>query len=356
VLAEDEKIFIVKSICFHQQDTQAEYNQSDICLIHYGESIHEQRSKAMRKTFLLLSSMLLSSVLLTLRVSSALAVPLPSIIPLPDGFRPEGIARGRGDTVYAGSLGTGAIYRADLSTGEGAIVVPPQDGRVAAGLKFDSRTSFLFVAGGAGGAGYVYDAESGDTVAVYSFTDLGSFVNDVVVTPNAAYFTDSSQPVLYRVALEADGQLTDPGVSEIIPLGGDFVFVPDAFNTNGIEALPNGKTLIIVHSSRGELYTVNPETGDASLIDLGGGSVPSGDGILLDGRTLYVVQNFLNQISVVQLDSRLTTGVIETTLTDPDFDIPTTVAQFGDFLYAVNAKFTTPPTPDTPYEIVQVPK
>ena len=310
----------------------------------------------MRKTFRWISSMLFVSVLLTLGVMAALAAPFPSTIPLPDGFQPEGVASGDGHDIYAGSLATGAVYRADLNTGEGAIVVPPQEGRVAVGLKFDPRSNFLFVAGGPGGAGYVYDAGTGDTVAVYPFTALGSFVNDVVITQKAAYFTDSFQPVLYRVALEANGQLADPGVSEVIPLGGDFVFVPGGFNTNGIDATPNGKSLIIVHSSRGELYNVNPETGDASLIDLGGGSVPNGDGILLDGKTLYVVQNFFNQIAVVQLDTQLSSGKIETTLTDLAFDIPTTVAEFGNSLYAVNAKFSTPPTPGTPYEIVQVPK
>jgi len=75
-----------------------------------------------------------------------------------------------------------------------------------------------------------------------------------------------------------------------------------------------------------------------------------------NGKTLYVVQNFFNQVAVVRLATPLFSGKIETTLTDLAFDIPTTVAEFGDSLYAVNAKFSTPPTPGTPYEIVQVPK
>jgi hypothetical protein len=41
-------------------------------------------------------------------------------------------------------------------------------------------------------------------------------------------------------------------------------------------------------------------------------------------------------------------------LTNPAFDVPTTAARFGSSLYAVNAKFGTPPTPATPYEIVRV--
>jgi sugar lactone lactonase YvrE len=301
-----------------------------------------------------LIGILVFGVLLTLGGRIARAANFPSVIPLPDGFQPEGIASGRGHDMYAGSLANGGVYQVDISTGEGAYVIPAQEGRVAVGLKFDPRTGYLFVAGGAAGAGYVYDTLTRDTVAVYSFTDQPSFVNDVVVTKDAAYFTDSSQPVLYKVALEANGQLT--GGSETLPLSGDFVFVPGAFNTNGIDATPNGKYLLIVHSARGELYRVDPATGVALLIDLGGGSVMNGDGILLDGKTLYVVQNLLNQIASVQLNRALERGVIETLLTGSDFDIPTTVAEFGNYLYAINAKFSTPPTPDTPYEIVRVPK
>ena len=42
------------------------------------------------------------------------------------------------------------------------------------------------------------------------------------------------------------------------------------------------------------------------------------------------------------------------TITDPNFDVPTTVGVFGSSLYAVNARFTTPPTPDTTYTVVRV--
>jgi sugar lactone lactonase YvrE len=99
---------------------------------------------------------------------------------------------------------------------------------------------------------------------------------------------------------------------------------------------------------------VDPLSGQAVLIDLGGGSVPNGDGILLVGSTLYVVQNALNQIAVIQLGSGLASGTIIETITNPNFQVPTTIARSGRTLYVVNAKFGTPPTPDTPYEVVKV--
>jgi hypothetical protein len=71
---------------------------------------------------------------------------------------------------------------------------------------------------------------------------------------------------------------------------------------------------------------------------------------------LYVVQNQLNQIAVVELSADLTFGTIVDILISPDFRVPTTVAKFGSSLYAVNARFGMPPAPDTEYEVVRVPR
>ena len=57
-------------------------------------------------------------------------------------------------------------------------------------------------------------------------------------------------------------------------------------NANGIDATANGAWLIIVNGTLGTLYRVDPETGEATLIDLGGANVERGDGILLDNKTL----------------------------------------------------------------------
>lgn len=294
---------------------------------------------------------------IVISVPAGAAAPFPSFIPLPDGIQPEGIASGTGTEFFAGSLETGAIYKGDLRTGAGDFLNSPSDfeGRSALGMKHDSRTDALWVAGGETGQGFVYDADSGETLALLSLAEgQPTFVNDVVVTDRAAYFTDSSQPVIYEVPLTSHG-LPTGDVNEI-PLSGDFVFNPGEFNGNGIDAIPNGQTLLLVNSSAGSLYTVDPDTGLATGIDLGSGSVPSGDGILLDGTTLYVVQNFLNQIGVVELAPDLDSGVVSDPIIDGDFRIPTTVAEFGNALYAVNARFDVTPGPDVEYEVVRVAK
>lgn len=301
-----------------------------------------------------LSILALLSVLTCVPTAQPRASAFPELIPLPDGFQPEGVTLGNGDVVFVGSLADGSIYRADLRTGEGAILVPAATDRIAVGVDFDNRANRLFVAGGPAGAAYVYDVESGESVAEYPLTQAESFVNDVIVTTDAAYFTDSFQPVVYRLPLGPGGRLPDPGAVQALPFSGEFSFVAGAVNSNGIEASANGEWLVIADGPSAALYRVDPMTGESRLIDLGGQSLANGDGLVLEGRTLYVVQNALNQISVVELGPDLTTGSVVDVLTSPNFDVPSTAASFGNALYAVNARFGTPPTPDTEYDIVRV--
>ena len=299
---------------------------------------------------------LLFAAILTITSASTAEAekPFPEQIDLPNGFGPEGIDIARGGVFYVGSIPTGAVYSGSVRTGLGDVLVPAQQGRPAIGVDVDRRGR-IFVAGGPTGAAFVYNADTGAPLASYQLTSPSppTFVNDVIVTRDGAYFTDSIKPFLYRIPIEPNGALG--ATSEAIPLGGDITYQA-GFNVNGIDATPDGKTLVIVQSNTGQLFTVDPATGVATLIDLGGDTVPSGDGILLDGKTLYVVQNFLNQVSIVALDANLAGGRVTETLTSPGFDIPTTIAEFGNRLYAVNARFTTPLEPTTPYWVTQLRK
>jgi hypothetical protein len=144
---------------------------------------------------------LLLIVLSATMIGAVSAKTSPEILSLPDGFQPEGIARGDAATFYVGSIPTGDIFRGDFRTGEGKVFIDAPDGRSAIGLKYDNRTGFLFVAGGPTGFAYVYNTATGETVAAIQLTTGPRFINDVVVTKDAAYFTNSSQPVLYRVSL-----------------------------------------------------------------------------------------------------------------------------------------------------------
>lgn len=278
--------------------------------------------------------------------------PFPDRIELPDGFQPEGIAIGPGPTAWFGSLADGDIYEVSLRTGQGE-VVSEGPGTPSVGLASDHRGR-LFVAGGSAGDGRVVDIDSGEVLASYQFTTDPSFVNDVVLTKSAAWFTDSFNAQLYQVPLCPNGALPDESEFETLALGGDWE-QGDGFGANGITETPDGASLLVIHSTSGRLYRVDPTSGEATVVDLGGDLLANGDGMLLVGRTLYVVQNQLNQVAVVSLDREGTEGEVTRTITSDDFDIPTTVAAFGRWLYLPNARFNTPPTPDTPYWVTQVP-
>jgi hypothetical protein len=294
----------------------------------------------------------------------ALAIPLaatsadsfPDRIELPNGWQPEGIAIGKGTTFYVGSIPTGRIWRGDLRTGEGDQFIPDR-GRRAIGLEYDERQKRLFVAGGPLGTGYVYNARTGADIAQFAFAPPSppppappsTFVNDVVVTEHAAWFTDSVRQVVYKVPILRRGQL---GAAQEIPLTGDIAYTA-GFNANGIDATPNGKTLIIVQSNTGKLFRVDQQ-GVTNEIDLGGATV-FGDGLLLHGRTLYVVsRNPVDGIVVVTLSRDLSSGTVVRTITNAGLDDPTTIDRFGTSLYAVNARFSTPPGPTVQYWVTKV--
>jgi sugar lactone lactonase YvrE len=287
----------------------------------------------------------------TLAPPGPAAGPVQDVIPLPDGFQPEGITIGPGGTAYVGSLADGDVFAVDLRTGEEEMTIQGP-GTPSVGLKID-HLGRLFIAGGPTGDGRVVDAATGEPLATYQFTTEPSFVNDVVLTGSGAWFTDSMQAQLYFVPLSPSGELPDPADVETVPLTGDWVQLP-GFNANGIAETPDHQALLVIHSVTGTLFRVDPATGEATAVDLGGTSLPNGDGLLVIGRTLYVVQNFLNTVAVVQLDAAGTSGELVDQLTSSEFDVPTTVASFGDSLFLPNARFGTPPTPDTEYSIVRI--
>jgi sugar lactone lactonase YvrE len=283
----------------------------------------------------------------------------PQRIALPNGFQPEGISIA-GGRFYVGSIPSGDIYRGNVRTGQGSVFVDAPAGRQAIGLKVDRGR--IFVAGGPTGDAYVYNARTGATIATYELpTSDVTFINDVVVTKRAAWFTDSQRAALYRLPLGPNGRPGPASSVTTVALTGDYVHQPGEFNLNGIDATPNGKTLVVVQSVTGRLFTVTPG-GVTRAISLGSESVPNGDGILLDGRTLYVVQNQLHTIAKIRLSANLRSGSVVSRITNTQLpptaqlNVPTTIAEHGRRLYAVNARFgvTSPTTAE--YWVTQVRK
>ena len=293
--------------------------------------------------------LLLVAVVSALAVSAA-AAPQAEVIVLPGASSAEGIAAGRGTTFYAGDLLGGDIFRGDVQRGTAELFVDAPTGRMALGMAADVAQDLLFVAGGFTGQGYVYDTRTGGTVATYQFASPpATVINDVALTTDGAWFTDSAQAKLYFVPVSATGV---PGPFTTLALSGPAADTSGEFNLNGIQATPDGKTLVVAHSGNGSLYTVDPASGESATI--AGVSVPNVDGIVLQGRRLWAVQNS-NQVTRIRLSAHLTSGVVEEVITSDLFQTPTTAARFGSRLAVVNAKFDTgfPPTADE-YEVVVV--
>jgi hypothetical protein len=317
------------------------------------------------RRFVVLFIAVLAFVLVPWPATAAPPDNFPDRIDLPNGFFPEGIESGRGTTVFVGSLIDGAIWRGDLRTGSGSVFTKPGDqgqGRVSVGIAYEASRDRLWVAGGGPGFGVgvgdvrVYDASSGALLATFLPPGAVGALNDVAITHDAVYVTDSFNAQLVKIPLPADGSLPSADAATLLPVTGDFAQTAGP-NLNGIVA--KSGVLLVAQTSTGKLFRVDPDTGIADEVDLGGEVLPGPDGLELRGNTLYVVGGGL--VTVVRLGARLASGVVLGVITDPGepdnplLDVPTTATVAAGRLWVVNARFTTTPTPDTEYWITQLP-
>ena len=280
----------------------------------------------------------------------------PEAIAMPTGMEPEGIELGNGHEFFVGAFSysseflgahehsalAGAIYKGNLRTGEGVILVPPT-GKPVSGLSYDPRTDYLYAAtifDDLDQGVTVYDASSGDAITEIPF-GAGIAINDCLVTRTGVYCTDSFNPDLYKLVLEKGGRLHSTPVVEMIPMPG-FVMGEAGFAANGLVGDYDGKQLVIVNISTGVLFLVDTASGEASPIEIEGAEplFPDGDGLYLDGRTLYILQNFSNKIAVVQLSGDLSRGEFIKNIPGGGEINPlrtaTTLIGFGNSLYAIN--------------------
>lgn len=290
----------------------------------------------------------------------------PEAIPIPTGFEAEGIELGKGHEFFVGGFSysgvffpaemlsafAGAIYKGNLRTGEGAILVEPT-GKPVSGLSYDPRTDYLYAATGSVGFDelgnviaidqgvIVYDASSGDPIMEIGFGD-GIVLNDLLVTRRAVYVTDSINADLWKLPLEKGGRLPSNPVADVISMDG-FLMVA-GFNANGLVGKFDGRQLVIVNITTGVLYRVDTATGHASPLEIEGAeeTFENGDGLYLDGRTLYIMENFTNRIAVVQLSGDLSGGEFIRYIgegPDTPLNVATTIIGFGNSIYAINTNF-----------------
>lgn len=274
-------------------------------------------------------------------------------IELPTGWQPEGITTD-GKRLYAGSLADGRLLRADPRSGRTKVLPKSRTMSPAVGIDHDRRRDVLWVAGGPSGEIRAHHARSGKLLGTWTMPPANRFVNDLVVTRDAVYATDSFNPELAVVPLDGK-KLPASGETDVLPVTGDFAQV-GGFNLNGIVETRRHH-LVAVQTATGQLFRIDPGTGDATLVDLHGYSVANGDGLELDHDLLYVVRNFDNLVVAIELEDDATSGEVEEEITAADLDVPTTVALVRHHLFAVNARFgsvTDPTTAD--YWITRLPE
>jgi len=275
-----------------------------------------------------------------------------------DAVFPEGIAvHEPSGTFFVSGAGSGGIYRVDLATGEATEFVAagtrPQFTTI--GLDLDDQGR-LWVAGGGSGEVLVFDVESGERVATFTTPQAPVLLlNDVVVTDAGAYVTDSNRPTLWFVPLDAVASGGGEAQAWLDFTGTAFEY-GEGFNANGIVANEDGSVLLVVATGTGALYRVDVATREVAQVDTGGVAFEGGDGMVLDGTTLYVVQNGADRVAVVQLSDDLTSGELTGYIEDERLSNAATAALVGGDLLIVNAQFDAMQgTPTLPFTVTVVP-
>lgn len=324
----------------------------------------------MNKNFSKLATIAFIAVALPVQSLSAADKPFPTRVATLPGSASEGFAIGKGPTAYNSSP-DGSLYKVDLRSGEGEVLIDIQDpfDCQKLGMRVDDRTNYLFVAGCIYGNALVLDTDNGATIMEYQLNNSGEFglPNDLTITNDAVYFTDSFRPVLYRLPLSSNGAIPlESGAATEIPLPDEFINTdPFCCTGNGIVSTPDGKTLIIGHSNLARLYRVDTASGDVQQIAVDGPLTGFLDGIAMHGNTLYIMTPygppgppvFIDQIQVVELDKGYLSGTLVDVITDAEnLDGVASGAIFGNSLYVNNARYATPfpPQPDTPFWITKL--
>src|SRR5690606_30121794 len=212
----------------------------------------------------------------------------------------------------------------------------------------------LWVAGGRGSGMGVLDASSGTMIKLFQTAGTGGVINDVAIAGNAAYVTDTTRPTLWRVPF-GDDSVGD--VEAWLSFEGTPITYGQGPGLNGIAATADGRSLIVVHMGSGALFRIDVADKRVTTIDIGGEALDTADGLVLDGRTLYVVRQGEQEIVTVALADDLASGTVVNRFRDPALLWPATAALAGDELLVVNTQFNKRGTndPALPFSIVGIP-
>jgi hypothetical protein len=279
-----------------------------------------------------------------------------------DRVFPESIGaqKSTGD-FFVGSTTDGTIYRGNVRRPKLEVFLPGgRDGRTAAtGVRV--REGRLWVGGRFTGRLFVYEIKTRRLLRTYQVPEFGesfsprrerSLVNDITFAGDAAYVTDSFQPVIYRVVSKAGR----PGDLEPwLDLRDTPIAYAKGFNLNGITVSDGQRYLVTVNYRTGELFRIDVKTRKVLKIDLGGAEVRTGDGLLLDGTTLLVVREEPGEIQPVKLSENLLRGTLGRPFGRSRLRLPTAMFELGGRGYVVNSQLDRGQNPKLPFTVEALP-
>jgi hypothetical protein len=276
---------------------------------------------------------------------------------------PESIAVTGDGTMYVSSFGTGAIFKGNTRDPKlHTFKAPGTDGRTrTSGVEVDRRGR-IWAAGYDTHTIWVYDPD-GTLIAKRTAPDAGSALNDLVVTDDAVYVTDSFTGSVWRASVRGNqvGELTR-WLS-----AGDFPAPPGFLN--GIDVTPDGRIALINGSVDGSgvagdahLFRVDLHARKVTEVSVTGAFLGSPDGSLLEGHRLYTEDNFANDrggfdyaVDLGILNADLTTlHLVQRSGFAPDGATPTAVGRDGDRLLQVNSQLGADPAAP-PFTVTVVP-
>lgn len=264
----------------------------------------------------------------------------------PVGSKFEGIgADERRGLFYVSEVTGGEIHRGSFDSAQTGqwLAGDGTDGRhTARGVTVDGAGR-VYVAGGPNGLGtgrpdlWVYDVD-GTLLAALRVPGQDVFLNDVAIgADGAAYFTNSNDPQVFRVADDGAGWQATLWAD-----ASDRIERRPGFNLGGIVLTADRSAFVVAQGNRGALWRFDARTGEARAVETGGADLVDADGLVRQGGRLTVVRNFSRMLATLRLTADGTRAVlVEQTPTAADRVLTTAKTLRGRMLF-VDSKFDEP--------------
>lgn len=306
-----------------------------------------------------------------------------SVMELPEKMRSESVFPLGESGFLLPNFYDGSVSLYDVDSGTLRVVVEPT-GKMVLGVA--AYNDFVFVAGGEENPALrVYNARSGSLV-VQRDALPNALVNDVIADQSYAYYTDSNNPVVYRLDYRAfvaehsgedggragregggDGE-NSAGVDAVLQIA----MPEESFRKKSKKACANGIALyaggvVVSNSDTRTLYFIEPPSERDSTTRpvyaiMPEGTLPAADGLFIEplstgtsDASIYISQPKDNSISRYTLTTTTATAAdgstdshtkvearfVEQYVCD-DFVTPTSIALLNDVLAAPNFNLNAP--------------